>query len=86
MNARRLVFVWLLLMAGTAATWWMGESGSAGPAAVLAILGIAAVKGIAIVREFMGLRGIKVVWPAAVIGWLLVVLAIIAATYWRGVS
>ena len=84
MNARRLDLVWIVLIAGTAATWWIGESGSAGPTAVLAILGIAAAKGIGIIREFMGLRGVKVFWPLTVIGWLLVVLAIIAATYWKG--
>jgi len=86
MDARRLDVVWLVLMAGTAATWWMGESGSAGPNAVLTILAIAAVKGVGIVREFMGLRGIKAVWPIAVIGWLLLVLTIIATAYWKGIS
>jgi hypothetical protein len=85
MNARRLDLVWVILMAGTAATWWIGESGSAGPSAVLAILAIAVVKGVGIIREFMALRGVKVVWQVAVIGWLLVVLAIIAATYSKGV-
>ena len=86
MEARRLDIVWLILMTGTAATWWMGETGAAGPAVVLAILGIAAVKGVGIIREFMGLRGIKAVWPIAVIGWLLLVLTIIATAYWKGIS
>jgi hypothetical protein len=84
MNAGRLDFFWLALVAGTAITWGLGESGAAGRAAVLGILAIAAVKGIWIIREFMALRRIKVLWPALVIGWLLVVLAIIAATYWKG--
>ncbi|MGE5465823.1 MAG: cytochrome C oxidase subunit IV family protein [Ignavibacteria bacterium] len=84
MNAGRLDFFWLALVAGTAATWGLGESGAAGPAAVLGILAIAALKGTWIVREFMGLRRIKLFWPALVVGWLLVVLAIIAFTYWKG--
>ena len=84
MNARRLDIIWLILMAGTVATWMMGETGSAGPGAVLAILGIAAIKSIGIIREFMGLRGVKLIWPVAVVGWVLVVLAIIAVTYWKG--
>jgi hypothetical protein len=84
MNARRLDFFWLALVAGTALTWSLGERGAAGPAAVAGILGIAAIKGVWIIREFMALRRINVLWPALVIGWLLVVLAIIAATYWKG--
>jgi hypothetical protein len=84
MNARRLDIVWLILVVGTIVTWWIGESGSAGPRAVLAILAIAAVKGVLIIRDFMALRGVKVFWPIMVIGWLLLVLAIIMATYWKG--
>jgi hypothetical protein len=84
MIVSRLDFFWLALLAGTAVTWGMGESGAAGPAAVLGILGIAALKGIWIVREFMGLRGIKFMWPALVIGWLLAVLAMIASAYLKG--
>ncbi len=84
MNAGRLDFFWVALVAGTAITWGMGERGAAGTAAVLGILAIAALKGIWITREFMGLRRIKFLWPGLVIGWLLVVLAIIALTYWKG--
>jgi hypothetical protein len=84
MNARRLDLVWLALVAGTLVTWWMGETGHAGPAAVLGILAIAGVKGVLISRDFMALRGVKLFWPAMVIGWLLLVLAIIMAAYWKG--
>ncbi|MDD5250696.1 MAG: cytochrome C oxidase subunit IV family protein [Rhodocyclaceae bacterium] len=84
MEARRLDFYWLALIVGTAVTWALGESGAAGPAAVLGILSIAAVKGIWIAREFMGLRRIKVLWPGLVIGWLLAVLALIALAYMKG--
>jgi hypothetical protein len=84
MNTRRLDLIFAILVAGTILTWWMGESGSAGPAAVLGILAIAAVKGTLIIRDFMALRGVKFFWPATVIGWLLLVLAIIMAAYWKG--
>jgi hypothetical protein len=84
MNARRLDIIWVVLVVGTLLTWWMGESGSAGPAAVLGILAIAAVKGVLIIRDFMALRGVKFFWPAMVIGWLLLVLTIIMAAYWKG--
>jgi hypothetical protein len=84
MNVRRLDIIWVVLVVGTIVTWWMGETGSAGPAAVLGILAIAAVKGVLIIRDFMALRGVKFFWPAMVIGWLLLVLAIIMAAYWKG--
>jgi hypothetical protein len=84
MNARRLDFIFATLLIGTAITWWMGETGHAGPAAVLGILAIAAVKGVLIIRDFMALRGVNVFWPLMVIGWLLLVLGIIMGGYWKG--
>jgi membrane-bound metal-dependent hydrolase YbcI (DUF457 family) len=84
-NARRLDLVFVTLIVGTAVTWWLGETGHAGPAAVLAILAIAGIKGVLIIRDFMALRGVRVFWPFVVTGWLLLVLGIIMATYWRGV-
>jgi hypothetical protein len=84
MNARRLDLIFVVLVIGTGITWWMGETGHAGPAAVLGILAIAAVKGTLIIRDFMALRGINVFWPIMVIGWLLLVLGIIMAAYWKG--
>jgi len=84
MNARRLDLIFAVLVLGTAVTWWLGETGHAGPAAVLAILAIAGIKGVLIIRDFMALRGVRAFWPLMVIGWLLLVLAIVMATYWRG--
>lgn len=84
MSARRLDFVFMVLIAGTGITWWLGETGHAGPAAVIAILAIAAIKGVLIIRDFMALRCIGFFWPAMVVGWLLLVLAVILGTYWKG--
>lgn len=84
MTARRLNLVFVVLVIGTGITWWMGETGHAGPASVLGILAIAAVKGVLIIRDFMALRGINIFWPAMVIGWLLLVLGIIMGGYWIG--
>ena len=83
-TARRLDFVFAILIIGTGITWWLGETGHAGPAAVAAILAIAAVKGVLIIRDFMALRGVAFIWPAMVTGWLLLVVAVILVTYWRG--
>jgi hypothetical protein len=86
MTARRLDLIFVVLIIGTGVTWWMGETGHAGPAAVLGILAIAAVKGVLIIRDFMALRGINVFWPMMVIGWLLLVLGIIMGGYWIGLK
>ncbi len=76
--------VWLLLLAGTAYTWWLGDSGHAGTGTVVAILAIAGVKGALVIREFMALCGVKLLWQAAVFGWLILVLAVNMAAYWKG--
>ena len=77
--------VWLALLIGTGATWWLGESGHVGARTVTVILAIAFLKGGLVIREFMALRGVKWWWQAAVIGWLLLVLAVNMAAYWRGI-
>jgi len=77
--------IWVLLLAGTALTWWLGESGHAGGGAVLAILAITFVKGCLVILEFMALRGVKLWWQALVIGWLLLVLVVNLAAYWKGI-
>lgn len=76
--------VWGLLILGTGFTWWLGEGGHAGPATVTAILVVAGVKGVLVIREFMALRGVRPVWQAVVIGWLLAVLAANLSAYWKG--
>lgn len=84
-TTRSLDVVWGLLLLGTGLTWWLGESGHAGPKAVMAILVIAAVKGFFVIREFMALRGVRLLWQAVVIGWLLIALAANLAAYWKGI-
>ncbi|MBI4755768.1 MAG: cytochrome C oxidase subunit IV family protein [Betaproteobacteria bacterium] len=83
MNARRLDLVFAFLVAATGVTWVVGESGSAGPAAVALILGLAFAKGWLVIREFMVLRRASLLWNLIVGGWLTLVLAIIALTYWK---
>lgn len=83
MNARRLDLVFAFLVAATGVTWFVGETGSAGPAAVALILGLAFVKGWLVIREFMMLRHASAAWNLIVGGWLTLVLAMIATTYWK---
>jgi len=84
MNARRLDFIWIVLLLATAFTWWLGESGAAGRTAVLTMLGVAGLKGVLVIRDFMDLRHVKVLWQAIVTGWLALVLALVMLAYWKG--
>lgn len=83
-SARLLDGVWLVLLAGTAYTWWLGESGQAGALAVMTMLGVAALKGLLVIREFMALRDVSWLWQGAVSGWLILVLTVNLAVYWKG--
>jgi len=86
MNTRQLNFVWVVLMLATLATFAIGEIGErigiAGPLAMAALLAISIVKGRLVMLDFMGLRGVKFFWRGLMIGWLLLVSALIAIAYW----
>ena len=86
MNTRHLNTVWVVLLLATLATWAIGEIGDrlgiAGPLAMFLLLTISFVKGRLVVLDFMGLRGVKFFWRGLLIGWLLLVSALIAIAYW----
>lgn len=77
----RLDAVWLATLVATGIAWWVGES-SLGTRAlwpVAVVFALALAKGVAIALEFMELRGAPAVWRRFVIGWLLMVSALIVA-------
>lgn len=83
MRFTRADAVFLLLVLATAASWWLGEGASMGgqplgTAAVLAVLALSAIKGALIALDYMELRNAPALWRRAVLGWLLVVLGLIA--------
>ncbi|MFN6960854.1 MAG: cytochrome C oxidase subunit IV family protein [Rhodocyclaceae bacterium] len=84
MNSHLLNVLWIALLVATVLTWLIGKAGYAGPAAVIAILLIAGIKGWMIIQDFMGLRRVRLLWRGIVIGWLVVTLAIILIAYWLG--
>ena len=43
---------------------------------------ISIIKGRLVMLDFMGLRGVKFFWRGLMIGWLLLVSALIAIAYW----
>lgn len=88
MPTRRLDLAWLLLLAATLATWLIGDviqgAGNNHLAAMAAVALITFLKGRAVALEFMGLRRVKVLWRALLIGWLIFVLGLVALAYWLG--
>ena len=86
MSPHLLNLVWVVLMAATAVTWFVGEMHAAGPKAVALILAIAGVKGWLVIYDFMALRRVKFLWRAVVLGWLLIVLTIIMLAYRMGLQ
>ena len=75
---------WLVLLMATGITWWLGESGTAtqsGTLAVTVMLGLAFIKGALVILDFMELRHAPTLWKLIMIGWLTVVLGLIALAY-----
>jgi hypothetical protein len=73
---------WLVLLVATGATWWLGEVGAAGTAAILAMLAIAFIKGRLIILDFMELRGAPLRWRLLLEGWLILVAGLVLLAYW----
>jgi hypothetical protein len=79
--------LWLLLLAVTGVTYWLGESGQMANASlmpVLGIFGIAFVKAWVIIQDFMELRHAPKLWRNLLLAWLLVVISMIVLAYWLG--
>ncbi len=73
---------WLVLLAATALTWYLGETGAAGTGAIVAMLLIAFVKGRLVILDFMELRHAPRLWRILLEGWMLLVGALILLAYW----
>ena len=77
--------VWLILVAITATTYWIGEAGFSGHGSmvpVLAMFGLAFAKGLLVCLDFLELRHAPALWRWLVVGWLVLVLALIVLAYW----
>jgi hypothetical protein len=84
MSTRTLDIVFGLLLAATLASYAIGEAGLGGWLPAAAVLGLAFFKSRLVIHDFMGLRFVKFSWRALLIGWLVVVLGLIALGYWKG--
>jgi hypothetical protein len=79
--------VWLILLAATAVTYWLGESGlsgRAGMAPILAMFGLAFIKGFLVIQDFMALRHAPPLWTRLLVGWLIFVSSMIVLAYYIG--
>ena len=73
--------IWLLMMLLTLTTYAIGKLGYSGAAVMLFLLLTAAAKAGFIIRDFMELRGVSLLWRVIMYGWLLSVCLAIAIAY-----
>ena len=82
----RLTAIWLFLLAATGLTWYLGEVGPEGGLAIaLSMLAIAFLKCRFVAWDFMGLAGTALLWRTLMLGWLVLVLSLIAIAYRMGI-
>lgn len=68
-------------MALTLSTYFIGEQSYSGVSIVLFLLLTASIKGGLIIRHFMELNGVSLLWQVIMYGWLTTVCFAIALTY-----
>jgi len=73
--------IWLLMIVLTLSTYVMGKMGFEGIIVVLFLLLTAMIKGSLIIRDFMELKGVSLLWRVIMYGWLWTVCIAIAMTY-----
>lgn len=79
--------LWLLLLAATGLTYWLGESGQVGQSSmvpVFIIFGVSFFKGLLVINDFMELRHAPRLWRNLLVGWLGFVIGTILLAYWLG--
>ena len=65
--------IWLFLLLLTISTYLFGHFQSSGFGVVMFIILIAIIKATLIMREFMELRGVSLMWRIIMYGWLVIV-------------
>jgi len=69
------------MMVLTISTYAVGKLGYGGTGAVLILLLTAVIKGSLIIRDFMELRGVSLLWRIIMYGWLWITCSVIAISY-----
>ena len=78
--------IWLLLLLLTVSTYLLGYLNYGGITVMSVLVITAAIKGILIMREFMELRGVSLLWRVIMYGWLISVCVVIIITYIIGIN
>jgi len=78
--------VWIAMMVLTLSTYFLGKLNFSGIAPVLILLVIAMIKGTFIIRDFMELKGVSLLWRVIMYGWLTIVCFVIGVTYIESVA
>ena len=73
--------IWIAMLMLTLSTYAMGKMGFHGPGIVLLLLATVLIKGVFIIRDFMELNGVSLLWRVIMYGWLWVTTSAIAITY-----
>jgi hypothetical protein len=74
-------FQWLTLVTLTALTFSVAETGLSGSSILVPVLLATLLKGRLVIDRFMALQGVSGPWRWVVLGWLLLVLGLIAYTF-----
>ena len=83
-ETRVLNAAWWLLLGATAVTYVLGEMGlvAAGSGWALACLwALTSIKGVVVIQVFLEMRHAPLLWRLLLLGWLGLVLALIAVAY-----
>ncbi|WEN42559.1 hypothetical protein CKCBHOJB_02158 [Thauera sp. GDN1] len=83
---RSSTILWVTLLLATLLTWSMGALGETGRWGVAALAVISFWKGAVIILDFMALRNAPLLWRAITMGWMIVVWAVIAIAYIKGLA
>ncbi|RKZ58053.1 MAG: hypothetical protein DRQ44_15120 [Gammaproteobacteria bacterium] len=73
--------IWLVMMFLTLTTYAMAKFGFSGALVMLFLLSTAAIKATFIIRDYMELRGVSLLWRVIMYGWLSVVCVAIGISY-----
>lgn len=73
--------IWVVMIILTIFTYSMGHFGYSGTTPVMLLLLTVLIKSTFIIRDFMGLRGVSLLWRAIMYGWLWIVTISIAVIY-----
>lgn len=81
MSTKSATIEWLVLLALTALTFGMAEAGLSGGAVLIPVLLATLVKGRIVIDRFMLLQRVVAPWRWIVLGWLALVLGLIAYAF-----